>query len=137
MDHLKYGLPGWRQQETRDNTDKQRSLMSKAEVKEEQSSFGQSFLDNRHFTVVHYLVKTACFENVRSRVRHPLWHSGFLETDVSFPLTREYSGLWGPTIPRSSVFGFGLPGLEIRSLCLKDSVISFISPSSVGSPGPV
>ena len=29
------------------------------------------------------------------------------------------------------------PGFEFRILCLKDSVISFISPSSGGSPGPV
>ena len=29
------------------------------------------------------------------------------------------------------------PGLEFRILCLEDSVISIISPSSGGSPGPV
>ena len=29
------------------------------------------------------------------------------------------------------------PGLEFRILCLEDSVISFISPSSGGSPGPI
>ena len=29
------------------------------------------------------------------------------------------------------------PGLEFRVLCLEDSVISIISPSSGGSPGPV
>ena len=31
----------------------------------------------------------------------------------------------------------GEPGLEFRILCLEDSVISIISPSSGGSPGPV
>ena len=31
----------------------------------------------------------------------------------------------------------GMPGLEFRILCLEDSVISIISPSSGGSPGPV
>ena len=29
------------------------------------------------------------------------------------------------------------PGLEFRILCLEGSVISFISPSSGGSPGPI
>ena len=33
--------------------------------------------------------------------------------------------------------GLRPPGLEFRILCLEDSVISIISPSSGGSPGPV
>ena len=37
----------------------------------------------------------------------------------------------------SSVLGLRPPGLEFRILCLEDSVISIISPSSGGSPGPV
>ena len=36
-----------------------------------------------------------------------------------------------------SVLGLTPPGLEFRILCLEDSVIAFISPSSGGSPGPV
>ena len=39
---------------------------------------------------------------------------------------------------RGSVPGHGgLKGPEFRILCLEDSVISIISPSSGGSPGPV
>ena len=46
-----------------------------------------------------------------------------------------YSG--EPPWPRGSVLGLRPPGLEFRILCLEDSVISIISPSSGGSPGPV
>ena len=35
------------------------------------------------------------------------------------------------------MLGLRPPGLEFRILCLEDSVISIISPSSGGSPGPV
>ena len=47
----------------------------------------------------------------------------------------QYCGelLW----PRGSVLGLRPTGLEFRILCLEDSVISIISPSSGGSPGPV
>ena len=34
------------------------------------------------------------------------------------------------------MLGLRPPGLEFRILCLEDSVISIISPSSGGSPGP-
>ena len=37
----------------------------------------------------------------------------------------------------SPLLGLRPPGLDFRILCLEDSVISFISPSSGGSPGPV
>ena len=46
------------------------------------------------------------------------------------------SVLWEPPWPRSSVLGLRPPGLEFRVLCLENSVISIISPSSGGSPGP-
>ena len=39
--------------------------------------------------------------------------------------------------PRGSVLGLRPLGPKFRILCLEDSVISFISPSSGGSPGPV
>ena len=39
-----------------------------------------------------------------------------------------------PPWPRGSVLGLRPPGLEFRILCLEDSVISIISPSSGGSP---
>ena len=42
-----------------------------------------------------------------------------------------------PPWPRSSVLGLRPPGLVFRILCLVDNVISFISPFSGGSPGPV
>ena len=35
------------------------------------------------------------------------------------------------------MLGLRPPGFEFRILCLEDSVISIISPSSGGSPGPV
>ena len=38
---------------------------------------------------------------------------------------------------RGSVRGLRPPGLEFPMLCLEGSVISFISPSSGGSPDPV
>ena len=60
------------------------------------------------------VVKAACFESHRSRVRTPL-------------------SPW----PRGNVLGLRLPGLEFQILCLEDSFIAFISPSSEGSPGPV
>ena len=44
---------------------------------------------------------------------------------------------WEPLWPRGSVLGLRPPGHELRILCLEDSVISIISPSSGGSPGPV
>ena len=42
-----------------------------------------------------------------------------------------------PPWPRGSKLGVRPPGLKFRSLCLEGSVISFISPSSGCSPGPV
>ena len=50
---------------------------------------------------------------------------------------REVSIVGSPRDPRGSVLGLRPPGLEFRILCLEDSVISIISPSSGGSPGPV
>ena len=41
-----------------------------------------------------------------------------------------------PPWPRGSELGLRPPGLEFRILCLEDSVISIISPSSGGFPGP-
>ena len=41
-----------------------------------------------------------------------------------------------PARLRGSVVGLRQPGLEFRIMCLEGIVISFISPSSVGSPGP-
>ena len=40
------------------------------------------------------VVKAACLESQRSRVRPPLWQSGLKETQVSFPLTHKDSALW-------------------------------------------
>ena len=41
------------------------------------------------------------------------------------------------SIVEGNVLGLRPPGLEFQILCLGDSVISFILPSSGGSPGPV
>ena len=57
--------------------------------------------------------------------------------NVSSPSTCESQYCGEPPWPRSSVLGLRPPGLEFRILCLEDSVISIISPSSGGSPGPV
>ena len=65
-------------------------------------------------------------------------YGGLKETkNVSSPSTcgSQYCG--EPLWPRGSVLGLRPPGLEFRILCLEDSVISIISPSSGGSPGPV
>ena len=53
------------------------------------------------------------------------------------PSTCESQYCGEPPWPRGSVLGLRPPVLEFRILCLKDSVISIISPSSGGSPGPV
>ena len=68
-------------------------------------------------------------------------HSGLqvsIKQNVSSPLTRKdflYCGesQW----PRGSVLGLRPPGSEFRILSLGGSVISFISPFTGGSPGPV
>ena len=57
--------------------------------------------------------------------------------NVSSPSTCESQYCGEPPWPRGSVLGLRPPGLEFRILCLEDSVISIISPSSGGSPGPV
>ena len=63
---------------------------------------------------------------------------GFKETkNVSPPSTCESQYCEEPPWPRGSMLGLRPPGLKFRILCLEDSVISIISPSSGGSPGPV
>ena len=82
------------------------------------------------------VVSTAAFHaRVRGSV---LGLGGFKETkNVSSPSTCESQYCGEPPWPRGSVLGLRPPGLEFRILCLEDSVISIISPSSGGSPGPV
>ena len=63
---------------------------------------------------------------------------GLKETNnVSSPSTCENQYCRGPPRPRGSVLGLRAPGREFRILCLDDSLISIISPSSGGSPGPI
>ena len=79
------------------------------------------------------VVSTAAFH---ARVRGSVPGLGGLkETKLFLPHPRVYCG--EPPWPRGSVLGLRPPGLEFRILCLDDSVISIISPSSGGSPGPV
>ena len=59
----------------------------------------------------------------------PLWHSSFKETKCFLPA----HSCGEPSWSRSSKLGLRPPGLEFRILCLKGSVISFISPCSGGS----
>ena len=75
----------------------------------------------------------------------PAWKAGFNPT-LSFKFQRnkmfllcslvmiQYCG--EPPWPGGSVLDVWPPWLEFRILCLEGSVISFISPSSAGSPGP-
>ena len=82
------------------------------------------------------MVSTAAFH---ARVRGSVpGHGSSKETkNVSSPSTCESQYCGEPPCPRGSVLGLRPPGLEFRSLCLEDSVISIISPSSGGSPVPV
>ena len=80
------------------------------------------------------VVSTAAFHaRVRGSV-HGL--GGLKETKMFLPHPRVKLGIVGSLRDRE-VLGLRPPGLEFRILCLEDSVISFISPSSGGSPGPV
>ena len=82
------------------------------------------------------VVSTAAFH---ARVRGSVPGLGGLKVtkNVSSPSTCESQYCGEPPWPRGSVLGLRPPGLEFRILCLEDSVISIISPSSGGSPGPV
>ena len=81
------------------------------------------------------VVSTAAFH---ARVRGSVPGLGGLkEKKKSSPSTCESQHCGEPPWPRGSVLGLRPLGLEFRVLCLEDSVISIISPSSGGSPGPV
>ena len=82
------------------------------------------------------VVSTAAFH---ARVRGSVPGLGGLKEKiyVSSPSTCESQYCGEPPWPRGSVLGLRPPELEFRILCLEDSVISIISPSSGGSPGPV
>ena len=82
------------------------------------------------------VVSTAAFH---ARVRGSVPGLGGLKEtkNVSSPSTCETQYCGEPPWPRGSVLGLRPPGLEFRILSLEDSVISIISPSSGGSPGPV
>ena len=82
------------------------------------------------------VVSTADFH---ARVRGSVPGLGDLKEtkNVSSPSTCESQYYGEPTWPRGSVLSLRPPGFEFRILCLEDSVISIISPSSGGSPGPV
>ena len=82
------------------------------------------------------VVSTAAFH---ARVRGSVPDLGGLKEtrNVSSPSTCESQYCGEPPWPRGSVLCLRPLGLEFRILCLEDSVISIISPSSGGSPGPV
>ena len=81
------------------------------------------------------MVSTAAFH---ARVRGSVPGLGGLkETTMFLPHPRVNVSIVGSLRDRGSVLGLRPPGLEFRILCLEDSVISIISPSSGGSPGPV
>ena len=82
------------------------------------------------------VVSTAAFH---ARVRGSVPDLGGLKEtkNVSSPSTCESQYCGEPPRPRVSVLGLRPPGFVFRILCLEDSVISIISPSSGGSPGPV
>ena len=83
------------------------------------------------------VISTATF-TFHARVRGSVpGLGGFKETkNVSSPSTCESQYCGEPPWLRS-VLGLRPPGPEFGILCLEDSVISIISPSSGGSPGPV
>ena len=63
---------------------------------------------------------------------------GLKETKMILPRSLAKIKYCGePPSPRGDVLGLRPPGLDFRILCLEGSVISFISLSSGGSPGPV
>ena len=82
------------------------------------------------------MVSTAAFH---ARVRGSVPGLGGLKEikNVSSPSTYESQYCGEPQGPRGSVLDLRPPGLQFRILCLEDGVISIISPSSGGSPGPV
>ena len=82
------------------------------------------------------VVSTAAFH---ARVRGSVPGLGGLKVtkNVSSPSTCESQYFGEPPWPRGSLLGLRPPGLEFRILCLEDSVISIVSPSSGGSPDPV
>ena len=80
------------------------------------------------------VVSTAAFH---ARVRGSVPGLGGLkETKLFLPHPRVKVSIVGSLRDRE-VACSAPPGLEFRILCLEDSVISIISPSSGGSPGPV
>ena len=79
------------------------------------------------------VVDTAAFH---ARVRGSFPSVGGLkETQIFLLHTLENSVLWGAS--SGGVLGLRPPGFEFRILYLEGCVISFISPSSGGSPGPI
>ena len=82
------------------------------------------------------MVSTAAFH---ARVRGSVPGLGGLkETKLFLPHPRVKVSIVGSLRDREvACVGLRPPGLEFRILCLEDSVISIISPSSGGSPGPV
>ena len=80
------------------------------------------------------MVSTAAFH---ARVRGSVPGLGGLKEtkNVSSPSTCKSQYCGKPPWPKGSVLGLRPPGLEFRVLCLENSVISFISPSSWGFPG--
>ena len=79
------------------------------------------------------MVCTAAFH---ARVRGSVPGLGGLkETKMFLPHPRVKVSIVGSL--RDREVACSAPGLEFRILCLEDSVISIISPSSGGSPGPV
>ena len=72
------------------------------------------------------VVKAVCLEGWRSRARTTLWPS---------LVKIQYCG--EPPWSRGNVLGLTPPEYEFWILCLEGSIISFISPFSGGSPGPV
>ena len=63
--------------------------------------------------------------------------SGLKDTKMFLPHPLVKLNIVGAPWPRGSVLGLTAPRFEFRILCLEGSVISLISPSSGGSPGPI
>ena len=82
------------------------------------------------------VAEAACWDSHISRVRTPLWPLSLKKKMFLIRAIVKIQYCGEPPWPEGSVLGLKPPGLEIRILCL-GNVISSISPSSWGSPGPV
>ena len=109
-------------------------------------------VEDCHKPITHEQYKLLFFTNIFYKHQGPWWRCLKSEiagssTSLAFKLQKNIMFLPRSLVqiqycgehpwPRDCEFVHRPPGLEIQSLCLRGSVISFISPSSRGYPVPV